>query len=108
MKRNCESILKCAIIRLGCKGTARLNRGTNLITHQFQHDHSVEEYKSDVHDLKTKCETVAMHSQDNPRQVFNETTRSDPRAFNVSFTECESAMDRASRKLQPKIPLVAS
>ena len=84
------------------------HRETKLITPLFQHNHSVEEYKSDVYELKTKCKTVAMRSQDNLRQVFDETTRIDPRACEVSFTECESAMYRARRKLQPKIPLGAS
>ena len=49
-----------------------------------------------------------MRSQDNLRQVFDETTRIDPRACEVSVTECESALYRSRRKLQLKIPLGAS
>ena len=51
--------LKCAMFRSGCKGTARLNRETNLITPLHEHDHDVEDYKSDVFNLKTKCKTIA-------------------------------------------------
>ena len=62
--------LKCTIFRSGCKGTGRLNRETDLITPLSQHDHNIEEYKSDVFDLKTKCKTTAMHSQTNLRLKF--------------------------------------
>ena len=89
------SYLKCAMFRSGCKGTARLNRETNLITPLHEHDHDVEDYKSDVFNLKTKCKTIATKSQTNLRQVFDDATRNDPCACEVAFIECESAMYRA-------------
>ena len=45
-----------------------------------------------------------MYSQTNLRQVFDDTTRGDPSACEVTFPGCESAMYRARRKLQPKVP----
>ena len=96
--------LKCAIFRTGCKGTGRLNRVTDLITPLSPHNHNTEEYRSDVFDLKTKCKEIAMHSQTNLRHVFYDTTRGEPSAREVTFPECESAMYRARRRLQPKIP----
>ena len=92
--------LKCAIFRTGCKGTGRLNRVTDLITPLSPHNHNTEEYRSDVFDLKTKCKKTAMHSQTNLRHVFDDTTRGDPSAREVTFSECESAMYRARRRLQ--------
>ena len=96
--------LKCAIFRTDCKGTGRLNRVTDLITPLPPDNHNTEEYRSDVFDLKTKCKKTAMHSQTNLRHVFDDTTRGDPSAREVSFPEWESAMYRARRRLQPKFP----
>ena len=45
-----------------------------------------------------------MHSQKNFRHVFDDTTRGYPSAREFTFPECESAMYRARRRLQPKIP----
>ena len=73
-----------------------------------QHNHTVEDYKSDVFQLKAKCKTVAKHSQTNLRMVFDDITRNDPCAGDISFVECESSMYRARRTLQPKIPPTAS
>ena len=96
--------LKCSIFRTGCKGTGRLNRVTDLITPLSRHNHTTEEYRSDVFDLKTKCKKTAMHSQTNLRQDFENTTRYDPSVYEVTFPACESAMFRARRRLQLKIP----
>ena len=41
---------------------------------------------------------------DSLRQVFNDVTRSDPSTSHISFNECESAMFRSRRLLQPRIP----
>ena len=70
--------LKCAIFRTGCKCTSKLNRLRNLITPMNQHNHTVEDYKSDVFQLKAKCKTVAKHSQTNLRMIFNDITRNYP------------------------------
>ena len=48
------------------------------------------------------------HSQSNLRKIFDDTTRTDPSALEVSFPEIESSMYRARRMLQPKIPVDAS
>ena len=100
--------LKCAIFRTGCRATSRLNRETNLITPLKNHDHSVDLYKTQVYQLKTKCKSVAKNSQTNLRMVFDDVTRRDPGACHISFPECESSMYRARRMIQPKIPLTAN
>ena len=100
--------LKCAIFRTGCKGTSKLNRLRNLITPMNQHNHSVEDYKSDVFQLKAKCKSVAKHSQMNLRKLFDDTTRHDRCAADISFVEFESSLYRARRTLEPKIPLTAT
>ena len=101
--------LKCALFRQSdCKGTSRLNRETDLITPLAQHHHSTEDYQSDIFGLRTKCKTLAKHTQTNLRKVFDDATRTDPSAHDISFAECEAAMYRARRTLQPKIPQSAS
>ena len=100
--------LKCALFRGSCKGTGRLNRQTNAITPLHNHNHPLADYKTDIYRLKTKCKTLAKQSQNNLRKVFDDATRIDPSAREISFTECESAMYRSRRTLQPKIPLTAS
>ena len=92
--------LKFALFMDGCKGTEKLNNETNLITPLHNH-------KSDVYQLKTKCKTVAKHSETNLRKVFDDVARTDSCPREILFTECESAMYRARRMLQPKIPLNA-
>ena len=42
------------------------------------------------------------------REVFDDVTRNDLCAREISFAECESSMYRARRKTQPKIPLTVS
>ena len=51
--------LRCVLFRNTCKGTSKLNRETNLITNLKGHNHDVDEYKSVVYSLKTKCKTLA-------------------------------------------------
>ena len=101
--------LKCALFRHNdCKGTSRLNRETDLITPLTQNYHSNEDYQSNIFDLKTKCKTLAKHTQMNLRKLFDDATRTDPSAHDISFAECEAAMYRARRTSQPKIPQSAS
>ena len=40
--------------------------------------------------------------------MFDDATRNDPCAADISFVQCESSMYRARRTLQPKIPLTAT
>ena len=91
--------LKCSLFRGTCRGTGRLNKQTNLVTPLREHNHQLEDYKTNNYHLKTKCKTLAKHSQNNLRKVFDDATRT---------TECESAMYRSRRKLHPKIPLTTS
>ena len=72
------------------------------------HYHQLEDYKTNIYHLKTKCKILAKHSQNNLRKVFDDATRTDPCGREISFTECESAMYRSRRTLHPKIPLTAS
>ena len=72
------------------------------------HSHSDTEYNGDAYELKSKCKTISKSSQGNLRQIFNDVTRNHPSACDISFTECESSMYRARRKLQPIIPQTAS
>ena len=64
--------LKCALFRVSCKGTGRLNKQTNLITPLHNHNHQLEDYKTDIFRLKTKCKTLTKQSQNNLRKVFDE------------------------------------
>ena len=99
--------LKCAIFRTGCKGSSRINRETNLITPLRDHNHTVNDYMSEIFKLKSNCKSTAKSSQSNLRKVFDDTTRTDPHTCDISFPECASSMYRARRKIQPKIPLTA-
>ena len=49
-----------------------------------QYYHSVEDYKADVFRLKTECKTIAKQSQTNLRKVFDDATRNDPCAADMS------------------------
>ena len=94
--------INLSIVCNSFKGTGRLNQETDVLI-LSQHDHNIEAYKSDVYDLKTKCRITARRTQTNIS--FDTTTRNDPSACEVTFVECESAMYRVRRKLQPKSPL---
>ena len=101
--------LKCAIFRGGCKGSGKINLIRNLITPMKEHNHSVDDYKSDIFKLKTKCKTMAKQVETTGlREVFDDVTRNDICARGISFAECESSMYRARRKTQPKVPLTPS
>ena len=97
--------LRCVLSKNGCKGTAKLKLETNLIYPNSNHNHGIEEYKSGVYELKTKCKKMAESTQDNLRKIFDDETRTSLFATEISFNECESSMYRSRRRLQPKIPL---
>ena len=94
--------LKCTLFRECCKGFGKLNRERNLISPLNQHNHDIEDYKAEIFQLKTKCKTIAKHTQINLRKAFDDVTRTEPCAFDISFRECESAIYRARRTFQPK------
>ena len=96
--------LKCALFRDGCKATANLNRETDLITPGNVQNHNLKRYNSSTFQLKSKCKTIALTSQDPLRNFFNDVTRDDPVATEVPFSQCESSMYRSRRRSQPKIP----
>ena len=73
-----------------------------------QHNHGLSEYESNVNEIKRKCKTIAKSSQSNLRQIFDNVTRNDPFASEISFREVESSMYHARRMLQPMIPPTAS
>ena len=94
-------------MRGGCKGTCKLNRERDLITSLTSHNHDREAYTTGLYSLKTKWKTVARNSQMNLRKIFDDVTRDDPQACEISFSECESTMFRARKTLEPKIPQTA-
>ena len=49
--------LRCSLFRNGCKGTAKLNFQSDLIHPISQHNHSIEDYCTEIHQLKKKCKT---------------------------------------------------
>ncbi|KAI6650563.1 hypothetical protein LOD99_7613 [Oopsacas minuta] len=55
-----------------------------------------------------QCKTTSQTSQHNLRHIFNDVTRSNPSASQVTFKECESSMFRTRKILQPMIPQSAS
>ena len=50
-------------------------------------------------------ENIVTASQANLREVFDEVTRFDPSAHQITIRECESVTFRARRASQPKIPI---
>ena len=83
-------------------------KATNLIYPKSEHNHGLQDYRAEVYAIKTKCKTTAQTSQHNLRQIFNDVSRSNPSASQVTFKECESSMFRARKILQPMIPQSAS
>ena len=75
-----------------------------LIYPKSEHNHNVQEYDADRHEIKRKINKKAQTSRENLRTIFNVITRSDPAGILVSFRECESSMFRARKLLQPNIP----
>ena len=102
-----KAYLKCVLFRNGCKAIAKLDMQTNLITALAKHNYTLVAYNSAANELKSKCKIIAQNSHDNLRKIFNDVTREHPSASEVSFPECESAMYRSRRMLQPKIPTSA-
>ena len=101
--------LRCVFFKsLKCKKMCKLNLDKNLIHSIGQHNHSNTEYNADVYELKRKCKSISKCSQSNFRQIFNDVTRNDPSASEISFPECESSMYCARREQQPRIPQTAS
>ena len=99
--------LRCVLWKKGCKGTGKLNLESELIHPCSFHNHNIDEYETEVYDLKNRCKTIARNSQGSLRKLFDDETRTDPFASRISFNECESSMYRSRRKTQPKIPLSA-
>ena len=56
-----------------------------------------ERANSIVKENERKCKTVARKSQTNLRKVFDDVTRDDPRACEISLSECESTMFRVGK-----------
>ena len=96
------------LFRKGCKGSAKLILDVNLLFPKSEHNHDIEEYNADIFALKAKCRKGANSNRDNIREIFNEVTRTDPAAHQITFKECESLMYRARCASQPKIPMSVS
>ena len=58
--------------------------------HLNPHNHNVE-YKSDIIKFQNGCKKLSKHSQSNLRKIFNDTTRTNPSACDISLTEIESS-----------------
>ena len=65
-------------------------------------------YQSEIQELKNRCKKIARKSQGSLRKIFDDETRMDPFACQISFIECESSMYCSRRKSRPKIPLNAA
>ena len=87
--------LKCARFRISCKGTRRLNKQTNLISPLYNHNHQLEDNKTNIFQLKAKCKTLAKQSQNNLSKVFDDAARIDPYEREIYFRDYESAMYRS-------------
>ena len=87
-----KAYLRCVLWKKGCKGTSKMNLDTDIIYPSSIHNHDIELYQSEVYDLKTRCKKVARSSQGSLRKLFDDVTRTDPYACQISFNECESSM----------------
>ena len=76
----------------------------NLLFPNSEHNHDVEEYKTDIFALIAKCRKRANSCRDDLREIFNDA----PEAHRITFKECESLMYRAKCASQPKIPMSVS
>ena len=79
-----------------------------MITPLKGHNHDVDEYRSEIFALKTKCKTMAKNSQTNLRKVFDDATRDSQIACEILFPHCELSMYHARKTVEPKIPSNAS
>ena len=68
------------------------------------HNHDVEDYCTERFKLRAKCKTAAKKFTTSLRQLFDETTRYQTSANDISFKSCESIMYRSRRETQPRIP----
>ena len=98
LSKDHESIryLKCILFREKCPSTAKLNKLTNIITISCQHNHPIDDYHAEKYKLKAKCK---MEAKNSTTGVFNNTTRGEQSAEDISFKSCESIMYRAVVKL---------
>ena len=85
-----------------------MNLTRHSITPIHLHNHEVNEYKIGVYLLKANCKTLAKQTQSpSLRNFFDDATRNEPNAHDISFPDCESAMYRSRKTSQTKIPSTA-
>ena len=99
--------LRCALYKKQCKGTAKLDKEINLIYTKSEHNHEIQEYCAEAYAIKTECKTVSQTSQHNLWQIFDNVTRSNPSASEVTFKERDSSMFRTRKGLYLNIPASA-
>ena len=102
--RESVAYLKCVLFREGCKSTAKLNKSAKTVAVMCTHNHDMEDYCTERFKLRAKCKTAAKNSTTSLRQLFDETTRYQTSANDISFKSCESIMYRSRRETQPRIP----
>ena len=78
-----------------------------MITLSAPHNHPIDNYHRDKFALRAKCKMTAKSCSTSLRDVFNDTTRHEESALQISFKNCELMMYRARLELQPKIPMCA-
>ena len=84
-----QTYLRCTLFKDKCKGTTKLDQERNFIFPKGPHiKSSCTRLPSNIFKLKTKCKKIAQSSGSNLMEIFDSTTRSDPSASEVSFTEC--------------------
>ena len=68
-----------------------------------QHNHEVLEYKTKVHQLKTKCKTVAKQVQSSSlRQVFDDVARNNPCAREITLQNVNKLCIELEKLFNPK------
>ena len=89
---------KCVLFKtVRCKATSKLNHDINMIIPMTQHNHDLDAYESNANEIKKRCKTIAKCTQSSLRNIFDDVTRSDPSASDVSFRGVESSMHRPRR-----------
>ena len=83
---------------------AKINKSAKTVAVMCTHNHDVEDYCTERFKLRAKCKTAAKNSTTSLRQLFDETTRYQTSANDISFESCESIMYRSRRETQPRIP----
>ena len=101
--------LRCVLHRNlnRCKGTANLNRISNLIESKHAHNRTISIYDTELYELKTKCKTAAKTSCKTLSKDFKDTTPNHQAATLESYKNLESAMYRSRREIEPTIPRCA-